>query len=85
MNKYYSTHDTYIDMGVLGDQNVTVRFDYQPEERQTCDDQGYTASIDVTEVIWRGVDVLADLPTDVVTELEIEVLERTEEGDCDED
>jgi len=84
LKTYSSERDTYLDMGALGDQEVTIKYDYQPEERQTRDDPGCTASIDVTEVIWRGVDVLSDLPTDVVKELEIEILTATEEGDCDE-
>ena len=88
--------DTKIDLGEIGEQTVTVKFDYQPAERTTRDDPGCDASVEITAVIWHGVDLKADccgidikpdLCREMITELEQEAFEHmaSERRQCDED
>ena len=59
-----------LDFGDLGEQDVTVEFDYSPAERQTRDDPGCSAEVEITAVTWRGMDIKADCCKELIQELE---------------
>jgi hypothetical protein len=68
--------DTTIDLGEIGEQTVTVKFDYQPAERTTRDDPGCPAEVSITSVKFRGIDIKPDLCREMITELEQEAFEH---------
>ena len=79
--------DTTIDLGEIGEQTVTVKFDYQPGERTTRDDPGCPEEVSITSVKFRGIDIKPDLCREMITELEQEAFEHmaSERRQCDED
>lgn len=79
--------DTTIDLGEIGEQTVTVKFDYQPGERTTRDDPGCPEEVSITSVKFRGIDIKPDLCRERITELEQEAFEHmaSERRQCDED
>lgn len=68
--------DTTIDLGEIGEQTVTVKFDYQPGERTTRDDPGCPEEVSITSVKFRGIDIKPDLCREKITELEQEAFEH---------
>lgn len=64
--------DAILDLGEIGEQTVTVEFDYQPAERQTHDDQGCPAEVTITAVTWICIDIRDDLSKDTISQLEQE-------------
>lgn len=68
--------DTTIDLGEIGEQTVTVKFDYQPAERTTRDDPGCPEEVSITSVKFRGIDIKPDLCRERITELEQEAFEH---------
>lgn len=71
--------DTTIDMGELGDQEATVEFDYHRGCHGTFDNPPEPEEVEVTEIIWRGMDIRSDLPADVLTRIEGEAFEYMED------
>ena len=68
--------DTTIDLGEIGEQTVTVKFDYQPAERTTRDDPGCPEEVSITSVQFRGIEIKPDLCRGMITELEQEAFEH---------
>ena len=68
--------DTTIDLGEIGEQTVTVEFDYQPAERTTRDDPGCPEEVSITSVKFRGIDIKPDLCRERITELEQKAFEH---------
>ena len=68
--------DTTIDLGEIGEQTVTVKFDYQPAERTTRDDPGCPEEVSITSVQFRGIEIKPDLCREMITELEQEAFEH---------
>lgn len=66
---------TTLDLGEIGEQTVTVEFDYQPAERQTRDDPGCSAEVTITAVIWIRIDITAYLSKETISQLEQEAFE----------
>jgi hypothetical protein len=67
-----SEFTTTIDLGELGEQECSVEFDFFPAERTTRDDPGCPASVEITAVTWRGIDIKADCCMDLIDQLEVE-------------
>ena len=67
--------DTILDLGEIGEQTVTVEFDYQPAERQTRDDPGCSEEVEITEVLFRGISIHSDCSADTISQLEQEAFE----------
>ena len=81
-----STRDNYFEttlyLGQIGEQNVVVKFDWSPAERQTRDDPGCPESVDVTEVLLWGLDVLEHMSKGDVADLEEEILCADRDDGC---
>lgn len=50
---------TYIDMGELGEHEVDVEFDYTPGCSGSHDEPPSFPEVEITKVIWRGMDILS--------------------------
>ena len=72
MSEFTST----IDLGEIGEQEVSVKFDFFPEEKMTRDDPGCSAEVEITSVIWRGIDIQADCCKELIEQLEQEAFEH---------
>jgi len=70
---------TTIDLGEIGEQECAVEFDYQPAERTTRDDPGCPASVEITAVTWRGIDLKGDCCQDLIDLLEQEAFDAIED------
>ena len=73
-----STLTMCLDLGVFGEEEVELGFDYQPEEKQTWDEPGCPESIDLHTVTLWGVDVFKHLNPATVTELEDRIKDELE-------
>ena len=71
MSEFTST----IDLGEIGEQEVSVKFDFFPEEKMTRDDPGCSAEVEITSVIWRGIDIQADCCKELIEQLEQEAFD----------
>lgn len=60
-----------MDFGELGEQEVEVDFDFDPEIKQTFEEQGWSAQAYVNSIIWRGVDI-----TKLLTEKQTRYIEQ---------
>lgn len=59
-----------IDLGLFGEVEVEVGYDYQPEEKQTWDEPGCPESIDLHTVTLWHTDVYSKLDKDTITSIE---------------
>ena len=50
---------THLDMGELGDQQVTVEYDYIPGYSGSLDEPPRYPETEITSVKWLGVEILA--------------------------
>ena len=71
-----ATHETTLDFGDLGLQDVTVEYDWQPEERQTHWEPGCPESFDITDIKWGKVSILSLVCDDAIETIETEMKER---------
>ena len=62
--------DTTIDLGEIGEQDITVSFAYWPSEHATLADPGCPEEVSITSVKFRGIDIKPDLCREMITELE---------------
>jgi hypothetical protein len=69
------TFTSTLDLGEIGEQDVTVEFDYQPAERQTRDDPGCSAEVEITSIIWSGIELKPFVCKDLIDQLEQEAFE----------
>lgn len=67
--------DVFIDLGIMGEQEVTVEFTYQPAERQTRDEPGSDAEYDILGVYLDGKDIGKSFDRDSFKHIE-ELLEE---------
>ncbi len=69
------TFTSTLDLGEIGEQDVTVEFDYQPAERQTRDDPGCSAEVEITSIIWSGIELKPFVCKDLIDQLEQEAFD----------
>lgn len=67
--------DIYVDLGLFGEQKVTINFDYQPFEHQTHDYPGCDESITITSLKWEGKEYIGYISEDHLRDIEIDLLE----------
>lgn len=70
------THETTLDMGDLGDQPVTVYYDWQPAERQTYWEPGCPEDFDITDIKWGSLSILSLVCDTAIEAIETEMKER---------
>lgn len=69
--------NTFIDMGELGEQEVTVEFDFSPSESQSHEHPGCSASVEITKETWLGLDILHYFDrTDLLVDAAFEYIEN---------
>lgn len=73
------TFETIIDMGELGDQEVTVEFDFERGCAGSFDEPGYSASVEITKIVWNGADIRPFAAKDLNDRLVQEAFEHIED------
>jgi len=43
--------------GVLNEEEVTVKYDYEPEEPNTWEVQGTSATVEIYQIFYKGIDI----------------------------
>jgi hypothetical protein len=61
---------TTLDLGEIGEQEVTVEFDYTAGSRGSFNEPDCRAEVEITAVKWRGLDIRSDLSKDTIDDLE---------------
>lgn len=78
---------THLDLGAIGEQEVTVEFDYTAGSRGSFNEPDCRAEVEITAVTFRGLDIRADLSKDTIDDLEQQAFEdiAAEKEQADED
>ena len=79
--------DTTIDLGEIGEQDITVAFDYTRGWPGSFNEPPEPEEVSITYVQFRGIDIKPDLCREMITELEQEAFEHmaSVRRQCDED
>ena len=79
--------DTTIDLGEIGEQDITVAFDYTRGWPGSFNEPPEPEEVSITYVQFRGIDIKPDLCREKITELEQEAFEHMDSvrWQCDED
>lgn len=75
------THETIIDFGELGDQPVTVYYDWQPFERGNYWQPKVPEDFDITDIKWGTVSILSLVSDATIEHIETEMKERKNDDD----
>jgi len=68
--------DTTIDLGEIGEQDITVCFDYTRGLPGSFNEPPKPEEVSITYVQFRGIDIKPDLCREMITELEQEAFEH---------
>lgn len=58
--------DTYLDMGELGDQEVTVEYDYRPGWKGSWNEPPEYEEAEITSVKWFGLEIISRIPKETI-------------------
>ena len=72
-----------LDLGILGEQECTVKYDYQPYERADQYYPGCPEGVDIYSILWNNVDIIDDIPRDTLSDLNIQLLEQINYNEVD--
>lgn len=72
--------DTYLDMGELGEQDVTVHYDYTPGCKGSWDEPPMYPEAEITKVLWLGVDIQPLLSKECIEQLQQEAFDDVTGG-----
>lgn len=61
---------TILDLGAIGEQEVTVKYDYTAGIRGSFNEPDCREEVEITEVTFRSLDIRADLSKDDIDDLE---------------
>ena len=68
--------DTTIDLGEIGEQDITVAFDYTRGWPGSFNEPPEPEEVSITSVKFRGIDIKPDLCREKIAELEQEAFEH---------
>ena len=68
--------DTTIDLGEIGEQDITVCFDYTRGLPGSFNEPPKPEEVSITSVQFRGIEIKPDLCREMITELEQEAFEH---------
>lgn len=75
------THETTLDMGDLGDQPVTVYYDWQPYEAGSYWQPEVPEDFDITDIKWGKLSILSLVSDAAIEAIETEMKERKNDDD----
>lgn len=75
------TYETTIDMGDLGDQPVTVIYDWQPYEAGSYWQPEVPEDFDITDIKWGSLSILSLVSDAAIEAIETEMKELENDND----